>query len=540
MEIMNRKLTIMLSQLNWVVGDIQGNCNRMLKEINAQQNIGTDIIIFSELSLTGCPPGDLLCSNDFYELCVLSLQKLQNASQKIAIIIGHPWKENNFFYNALSFFWHGKTLVRYFKQNLSNYIFFNEYRYFNRGKNSCILLYKKYKIGFLISHDLLDECLVNKYNNIDILITISAIPFDHKQRIIPTNILQNYSKKLSLFIVYLNQIGGQDELIFEGESKIFNSSGVITHKLLSFQEDIQKCVFCNNDVLSVTDFNNQLPSIAKLYHALVMSIKDYVKKNNFSNVILGLSGGIDSALTLAIAVDAVGNKNVQAIMMPFIYTSQMSIQNAKKQTNLLNVKLLIISIEEMYNAYIKNMLWLFKECNRNNKNITQENLQARCRAIILMMISNACDALVLSTFNKSEYFIGYNTIYGDMIGGFAVLKDIYKTLVFKLVNYRNSIATVIPANIVTRPPSAELAPNQFDEDIFPPYSIIDKIIENYVEHNKSINQLIDDGFDEKIVYKIITLINHYKYKRRQSPIGPLIRINSFLNDKNYPITSMFK
>ncbi|WMY95589.1 MAG: NAD+ synthase [Arsenophonus sp.] len=535
---MNRILNIALAQLNWVVGDIEGNCERMLNETRIQHKNGAHLILFSELALTGYPPQDLLFRQDFHRRCVEQLYRLKKASQDIAIVVGHPFKKNRKCYNALSFLWKGKKIAHYFKQKLPNYGVFDEKRYFHAGNKTCVLSFKNYNLGFLICEDVWFNEPVNaiKEKNADILIIINASPYDRTKPHIRSALLKYHSKRIHLPIIYLNQVGGQDDLIFDGGSKILNNKGEVTHYLKLFSEEIIQCRFNNSKPLPIGKFKKNLSSTAGIYEALVMSTRDYINKNGFSSVILGLSGGIDSALTLTIAVDALGKDKIQTIMMPFKYTSQLSILYAKEQANLLNVKFSIVSIEPIYNAFMCALLPLFKNVHLDK---TEENLQARCRAIILMSISNKNGSLVLTTTNKSEFSVGYTTMYGDMSGGFAVLNDVSKTLVFQLAKYRNTISLAIPEAVIKRSPSAELMIKQYDQDSLPPYKILDPILEGYIEKDKSIHELVMNGFDEMTVRKIIKLVDINEFKRRQAPIGPRITIKKFNNDRRYPITSGF-
>ncbi|MGP1945610.1 MAG: NAD+ synthase [Arsenophonus sp. ER-QC15-MAG3] len=535
---MNRMLNIALSQLNWIVGDIEVNCERMLHEAKVQQLNGADIILFSELALSGYPPEDLLFRSDFYQRCNKQLDRLRNASQNIAIVTGHPWKQYKKYYNALSFFWHGRIIARYFKQKLANYGVFDEKRYFHSGKKTSVISFKNYKLGFLICEDIWFNKPIDEIKNkgADILIVINASPYNRKKSHIRSELLKFQSKRTNLPIIYLNQVGGQDELIFDGGSKVFNSQGEITHCLAQFSEQIIQCKFNDCNPLPISNLTKTLSSIGQIYEALVMATRDYINKNKFSGVILGLSGGIDSALTLIIAVDALGKNNVQAIMMPFKYTSDLSIFYAKKQAKLLDIEFSIIPITSMYNTFISSLTPLFPNMSHD---ITEENLQARCRAIILLAISNKSGRLVLTTSNKSESAVGYTSLCGDMAGGFAVLKDVSKTLVFELAKYRNTISPTIHQQVIERSPSAELSPGQLDQDHLPPYSILDAILEGYVELDKSVNELVSLGFDELTVRKIIKLVDTNEYKRRQAPIGPSVTIRNFNKDRRYPITSGF-
>ncbi|WP_272687230.1 NAD+ synthase [Providencia sp. PROV149] len=534
---MSRKLNISLAQLNWLVGDIEGNCDRMLQVFEKQKDIA-DIVMFSELSLTGYPPEDLLFRSDFNQRCLVQLERLQSASTETAIIVGHPWNEAGQMYNALSFFYQGKLLTRYFKQELPNYGVFDEPRYFSAGNKSAVIDFKGYRIGLLICEDIWFDAPVDaiKQAGAELLLTINASPYDRHKEHIRSDLLVAHCQRTQLPIVYLNQVGGQDELIFDGASKVLASNGDMTHQLMEFEEQVVNCQFNELSIVPMEKLPPVLSPVAQVYQALVMATRDYINKNGFNGAILGLSGGIDSGLTVAIAVDAIGQERVQAVMMPFRYTSEMSIHDAKEQAELLGVEFDIVSIEPMFDAFMAQLQPMFEGTQVDT---TEENLQARCRAVILMAMSNKRRRLVLTTSNKSESAVGYSTLYGDMAGGFDVLKDVPKTLVFELAQYRNTVSPAIPQRVIDRPPSAELAPGQLDQDSLPPYDILDALLEGYVEKDYSVAQLIEQGFDEAIVRRVVRLVDINEYKRRQAPVGPRITVRNFGKDRRYPITSGF-
>ncbi|WP_272674781.1 MULTISPECIES: NAD+ synthase [unclassified Providencia] len=534
---MSRKLNISLAQLNWLVGDIEGNCDRMLQVVS-EQAPNTDIVMFSELSLTGYPPEDLIFRADFEDRCLVQLDRLQKASQETAIIVGHPWYEGDDIYNALSFFYQGKLHARYFKQELPNYGVFDEPRYFTADEKTCVVEFKGYQLGLLICEDIWYDEPVDavKGAGAEILLTINASPYDINKEHIRTDLLVDHCKRTHMPIVYLNQVGGQDELVFDGGSKIIANKGKQTFKLEEFKEQVITVQFDELALVSEGSVFIENDPVAQVYQALVMSTRDYINKNGFNGAILGLSGGIDSGLTVAIAVDAIGKELVQAVMMPFRYTSEMSIHDAKEQADLLGVEFDIVSIEPMFDAFMAQLTPMFEGTAVDT---TEENLQARCRAVILMAMSNKRRRLVLTTSNKSESAVGYSTLYGDMAGGFDVLKDVPKTLVFELAKYRNTISPAIPQRVIDRPPSAELAPGQLDQDSLPPYDVLDALLEGYVEKDLSVNDLIKLGFDKDVVRKVVRLVDINEYKRRQAPVGPRITMRNFGKDRRYPITSGF-
>ncbi|HHQ4305585.1 TPA: NAD+ synthase [Serratia fonticola] len=535
---MSRSLSIALAQLNLLVGDIEGNSERMLQTVQEQQKAGADLVMFTELALSGYPPEDLLYRDDFYQRCDTQLSRLQQASADVAILVGHPWREDGKLYNALSLFSEGALQARYFKQQLPNYGVFDEKRYFYAGDKNCVVELKGYRLGLLICEDLWFPEPVDaaKAAGAEILLSINASPYNREKPYIRKTLMSGHCQRTGLPLVYLNQIGGQDELIFDGCSKVFDAAGNMTHRLAAFAEQVTLLEFKGLEVVPMTAPAAELPQLAQVYEALVLAVRDYVTKNGFKGAVLGLSGGIDSALTLAIAVDALGKDKVQALMMPFRYTADISIADAKEEAEILGIEFDIVSIEPMFDAFMGQLAPMFADTARDT---TEENLQARCRGVVLMALSNKRGSIVLTTGNKSEVAVGYCTLYGDMAGGFDVLKDVPKTLVFKLSEYRNTVSYVIPQRVIDRPPSAELAPDQLDQDSLPPYDILDAILEGYVERDKSVADLVAEGFEEAVVRKVIRLVDINEYKRRQAAVGPRITARNFGKDRRYPITSGF-
>lgn len=527
-------LSLVLAQQNFRVGDIEGNTTRIIALIN--QYLTEDLVIFSELAVCGYPPEDLIYRPDFRGRCELALAAILQASQNCGVIVGHPsWIGDNI-YNSVSFFYQGKQLALYHKQSLPNYDVFDEQRYFSAGINDCIVEFKGKKLGLLICEDLWRNQPIDqlKHKQADLVISINASPFDYEKQQHRQQLVQNHAKRNKLPIVYVNQVGGQDELVFDGNSFVCNQQGQIVYQLPAFTE--QHIVIDNYQTAPLVPIHQQDDKLANVYQALVLATHDYVIKNGFNGVILGLSGGIDSALTLAIAVDALGKEKVQAVMMPFRYTADMSIADAKEEAEILGVEFSIMSIEPMFDAFMTQLTPMFKDTTCDT---TEENLQARCRGVVLMALSNKRRQLVLTTGNKSEMSVGYATLYGDMAGGFDVLKDVPKTLVFELSRYRNTLSNVIPERVITRPPSAELAPDQKDEDSLPPYEILDAILQGYVEQDLSVSDLINLGYEEQTIRRVIKLVDINEYKRRQSAVGPKITARNFGKGRRYPITSSF-
>ncbi|WP_039046716.1 NAD+ synthase [Plesiomonas shigelloides] len=535
-------LTVALAQLNMLVGDIEGNAQKIITTTREQADAGADLVVFPELALTGYPPEDLLLRPDLMVRVNAQLDLIAQVSHKTAVLVGHPWPEDGKLYNALSVYAEGRLLIRYYKQKLPNYGVFDELRYFSAGDKNALLELNGVRLGLLICEDLWFDAPVDALHaaGAEVIVSINASPYDQEKPQVRQRLLEGHCRRTGLPLLYLNQIGGQDELVFDGCSKVFNAQGEMTHRLAAFAEQVEQVsLHKQQDVLTITPMAQPAVAqglLAQTYQALVLAVRDYVTKNGFQGAVLGLSGGIDSALTLAIAVDALGADKVQAVMMPFRYTADISVADAKEEADLLGIEFDIVSIEPMFDAFMQQLAPMFAGTERDT---TEENLQARCRGVMLMALSNKRRRLVLTTGNKSEMAVGYATLYGDMAGGFDVLKDVPKTLVFQLSEYRNTLSYVIPQRVIDRPPSAELAPDQVDQDSLPPYDILDAILHAYVEQDKSVADLVAMGFEEDVVRKVIRLVDINEYKRRQAAVGPRITARNFGKDRRYPITSGF-
>lgn len=535
-------LTVALAQLNMLVGDIEGNAQKIITTTREQADAGADLVVLPELALTGYPPEDLLLRPDLMVRVNTQLDLIAQVSHKTAVLVGHPWPEDGKLYNALSVYAEGRLLIRYYKQKLPNYGVFDELRYFSAGDKNALLELNGVRLGLLICEDLWFDAPVDALHaaGAEVIVSINASPYDQEKPQVRQRLLEGHCRRTGLPLLYLNQIGGQDELVFDGCSKVFNAQGEMTHRLAAFAEQVELVsLHKQQDVLTITPMAQPAVAqglLAQTYQALVLAVRDYVTKNGFQGAVLGLSGGIDSALTLAIAVDALGADKVQAVMMPFRYTADISVADAKEEADLLGIEFDIVSIEPMFDAFMQQLAPMFAGTERDT---TEENLQARCRGVMLMALSNKRRRLVLTTGNKSEMAVGYATLYGDMAGGFDVLKDVPKTLVFQLSEYRNTLSYVIPQRVIDRPPSAELAPDQVDQDSLPPYDILDAILHAYVEQDKSVADLVAMGFEEDVVRKVIRLVDINEYKRRQAAVGPRITARNFGKDRRYPITSGF-
>ncbi len=514
-------LKIALAQLNFLVGDIEGNAKKIIAESNRiLANNPIDLIVFPELALTGYPPEDLLFRPALYERIDLALKKIQVEIKNTAVIIGYPECTNGNIYNKAAVISSGKILAEYSKQKLPNYTVFDEKRYFTEGKDSCVFTLNNTKIGLIICEDTWypEPIKQAKDHGAELIISINASPFDINQIQEREKIIAQRIKEVNLPILYVNLIGGQDELVFDGGSMVFNADGACCQKAAHFKEEIIIVDFDNKQAIK------KLFLIENIYQALLLGTTDYITKNKFKGALIGLSGGIDSALTLAIAVDAIGAENIEAVLMPSQYNLAMSLEDAIAECEILKVKYHIIKIDNLLNLFLKTLHPFFQ-----NKAVdkTEENLQARIRGIILMALSNKSGKIVLTTGNKSEMSVGYATLYGDMAGGLAVLKDVSKTRVYQLAKYRNSLSHVIPERVITRAPSAELAHNQTDQDLLPPYDLLDQLLENYIEKDE----------DRHIPSEIIKMININEYKRRQAAMGIRITKRSFGKDRRYPVTS---
>lgn len=532
---MQQSLTILMAQINPTVGAIEANADKIIAIIeNGQQN--HDLIAFPELVLSGYPPEDLLFRDEFHARVEQALEKIRLHTTHCHVIIGHPSLEHGNCYNSATVFYQGNRVALYHKQNLPNYSVFDEKRYFVAGQpDACIIEVKGNRLGLCICEDAWQKGPVEQliHANANVLLSLNASPFEYEKPHLRENLLRPYAKQ-GLAILYVNQIGGQDELVFDGQSFAMDSQGIIRARAASFKEELLTLTIEGETIHST--LHPVLDHDESIYEALVCGTRDYVEKNGFSGVLLGLSGGIDSALTLTIAVDALGSSRVHALMMPSRFSASMSLEDAKILLQRLGVEGTVLSIEPAFTALLDTLEPSFKDLP---KDTTEENLQARIRGLLLMAFSNKTGKLVLTTSNKSESAVGYTTLYGDMAGGFAVLKDVLKTQVYALAHYRNRKAAIIPDRVIRRPPSAELAEQQTDQDSLPDYGVLDSIINDYMENKLAAADLIQKGYQAEIVTKVIGLIRRNEYKRRQAPPGIKISSCAFGRDWRYPITSKF-
>jgi len=526
-------IKIQIAQFNAIVGDIGTNTQKMLNLIEEAADSGAHLIVFPEMCLTGYPPEDLLFRDGFMIQVENQIDYLCNSiPTSISVLFGAPSRNDDLLFNSAFCIQNQRISHVYHKQELPNYGVFDEKRYFSSGNQSFIFECQKTKIGVLICEDQWVDGPITKLCqfDVDIVISLNASPFQtekHKDRL---NICKNYVSEFKFSYIYVNMVGGQDEVVFDGNSFVLDSEGALVQQLPEFKE--HSCI--HTDFMQSFDPVNLEESI---YSALVLATRDYIQKNSFDGALIGLSGGIDSALTLAIAVDAVGSENVHAVMMPYQFTSTMSLEDSELQALSQDVTFSNIDIHPMVESFNFALKDLFEN---SLSDITEENIQARVRGVLLMALSNKHHKIVLATGNKSEMAVGYATLYGDMCGGFAPLKDISKTMVYKLANYRNTLSRVIPDRVISRPPSAELSHNQLDQDSLPPYSILDDILVRFVEMKQSVDEISEQGHDLELVNMITSMILKNEYKRRQSAPGPKISGNAFGRERRYPMTSKFQ
>lgn len=539
---MSNSLTIVMAQLNFFVGDIEGNTSKIIAHVQrARDELKGDVVVFPELAITGYPPEDLLLRPGLYSRVNAALQKLTDTIKGIDVIVGFPWRdENNNRYNALAHIQNQKIITLYYKKALPNYSVFDEERYFTSGEKVGITTIKNIRVALSICEDLWvpEVMAAAKSEKAQLMISINASPFDMHKREIREETMAKRAQEGNMPIIYVNTVGGQDELVFDGGSMAINSDGNVEHHAPFYEELLEVVQISGEQTLKITSARLAPPMSleARIYQALVLGLRDYIIKNGFDSVVIGLSGGIDSALTLVLAVDAIGANHVEALLMPSRYTAEISITAAQELADIVGVKNRIISIEPMFQAALESLATQFAGLPPDS---TEENIQARVRGTLLMAVSNKSHAIVISTGNKSELSVGYCTLYGDMVGGFAALKDIPKTWVYRLSHYRNSLSKVIPQIIIDRPPTAELAKNQFDQDTLPPYDILDEILELYIEQDETWENIVAKGFDKETVLKVIRMIDRNEYKRRQAPVGVRVTQKAFGRDRRYPITSGF-
>jgi NAD+ synthase (glutamine-hydrolysing) len=540
---MKDNLRVALAQLDLVVGDVAGNARRVLEASQrAQREHRADLIAFPELTLSGYPPEDLLFHNGFRRRVGEAIERVRDGVRGIAVLVGFPEYTADGIYNAAALYRDGERLAHYRKQALPNYGVFDEKRYFRSGCEPCAPVLDGLTIGITICEDLWEAGPVEDTAaaGAHAVLNINASPFDTHNQAARMEIAERRARAAGVPLLYVNLVGGQDELVFDGASFVLDRDGALVQRGAFMAEDLLICDLRVQDgrLTPVPAAVTPQPGAEEMiYGALVLGVRDYIAKHNFPGVVIGLSGGIDSALTLAIAVDAIGAERVQAVLMPSRYTSSMSIEDATAQARALGVRHDTISIEPVFSVVLEALADQFKGLPAD---ATEENIQARCRGMLLMAISNKSGRIVLTTGNKSEMAVGYATLYGDMAGGFAPIKDCSKTLVYRLARYRNARSAIIPERVLTRAPTAELRYDQKDSDALPPYEVLDPILEAFIEEDLAVDEIVARGFDRATVIRVLDMVRRAEYKRRQAPPGVRVSRRAFGRDWRYPITSGYR
>ncbi|WIX33180.1 NAD+ synthase [Salinicola sp. JS01] len=537
-------LTLVMAQLDPLVGDIAGNTAAAIEAVReAKLEHDADVVVFSELYLTGYPPEDLLLREAMEPRLAEALaemaQKIAKFAPQTLVVMGYPGLRDGKRYNLAGVLLGGEWLGEYAKQALPNYQVFDEDRYFEPGTQPLVIEHAGARLGILICEDLWDGSPVRQsaQAGADILVTLNASPFHLDKPAERERLFATRAREAGRPVVYVNAIGGQDELVFDGGSLVLDARGKVAVRAPFWQAGLMPVRFVAADAGWHPEPGEReaLPeSEENLYCALVTGLRDYVNKSGFQGVVMGLSGGIDSALSLAIAVDALGPERVHAVMMPYHYTAEISRADAAEQARLLGVGYEVMPIAPMVEAFTATLAESFSGLGADT---TEENLQSRVRGVLLMAISNKKGLMVQTTGNKSEMAVGYATLYGDMVGGYNALKDVYKTWVYRLAKWRNAQSPAIPERVITRPPSAELAPDQQDSDSLPGYDVLDAILERYIEGDMSAEAIIAAGYDRDDVYKVVKLVDRNEYKRRQAPVGVRVTLRGFGRDRRYPIVN---
>lgn len=551
-----------IAQINCTVGDLEGNCRKITDCIKKGNSFGLDILSFPELSVTGYPPEDLIFKRKFIEDNLDSLKEITAHVKDMVVIVGYINRIGSNLYNAAAVINNKAIKGTYHKMILPNYGVFDEKRYFTAGDKPLVFGYGDIKFAVNICEDIWHDngpAAKQASAGADVIININSSPYHMGKMNQRDEIIRTRAKDNNVIISYTNLVGGQDELVFDGHSMVVDSKGKIITRAESFREDLlaleiqyagksrkldkgaiiikgakQKKV---KSGLPIKNNDKSLNETEEVYEALKLGLRDYVKKNNFEKVVIGLSGGIDSSLVAALAFDALGKENVTGVFMPTRYSSEQSEKDAKSLAGNLGIRFMSIPIEQIFKLYL---LALEPKFSGQARDLSEENLQARIRGNMLMALSNKFGWMVLTTGNKSEMSTGYATLYGDMAGGFAVIKDVYKTLVYKLSRYRNSLDKIIPDSVLTKEPTAELKPNQKDSDTLPPYNMLDPVLKAYIEEDRSMDEIMDMGFDGKVVQKILGMVDRSEYKRRQSPPGIKITPKAFGKDRRMPITNKYR
>jgi NAD+ synthase (glutamine-hydrolysing) len=537
------RLRIGLAQLNFLVGDAQGNAARVIESVaRASTDMKPDLLVFPELTLSGYPPEDLLFHGGFRQAIDRALATVRDTVRGPGVILGYPEYVGHDIFNSAALLCDGALVANHRKRELPNYKVFDEKRYFRAGSDATVFEHRGFHIGLLVCEDIW-ECEAARQARdagAELLIIINASPFEVHKQAERERVTRERIADVQLPVAYVNMVGGQDELVFDGNSFVMDAAGQVVMRAPGFTEGTYLVEFVrqNGRVVPVpAAVAPELSDVATVYNALVLGVRDYVTKHGFPGVVMGLSGGVDSALTLAIAADALGPQRIHAVMMPSRYTTQMSLDDAQSQARGMGVHYSVIAIEGMFEA---TLAALSGEFAGREPDTTEENIQSRCRMLLLMGISNKTGRMLLTTGNKSEMAVGYATLYGDMAGGFAPIKDCSKLLVYRLAAYCNRNGEVIPQRVIDRPPSAELRPDQKDSDSLPPYEVLDAILEAFIEEDLSVDQIQARGFDRATIGRVLDLVKRNEYKRRQAPPGVRVSRRAFGRDWRYPITNGYR
>ncbi len=533
-------MRIALAQINTRVGAIDANTQSVLDAaVEARDELGCELVLFPELTLSGYPPEDLLFHRGLRDRVEAAFARVRDEVTGIATCLGYPEYEGDAIYNSAAMLRDGELLANHRKCALPNYAVFDEKRYFDAGTRPTVTEVGGCRFGVIICEDAWtpEPCRDCRQAGAEIILVINGSPYHLDQAAERERVLSERARENGIPLIYLNLVGGQDELVFDGGSFAVDAGGAVVFRAPVFEAGIHVVEVVTGDGppgIEPQAIAPQLPTVESVYAALVLGTRDYVEKNGFPGVVLGLSGGVDSALTLCVAVDALGPERVHAVMMPSRFTSDMSLEDAAEQARRLGVRYDVLPIGPIVDAVVETLGDVFAGRARDT---TEENIQARSRGLLLMAISNKLGEMLLTTGNKSEMAVGYATLYGDMAGGFAPLKDCSKMLVYTLARSRNTRSKVIPERIIERAPSAELAPDQKDSDSLPPYDVLDPILEAFIEQDKSVDQIAAIGFDRATVAEVLQMVRRNEYKRRQAPPGVRISGRAFGRDWRYPITS---
>jgi NAD+ synthase (glutamine-hydrolysing) len=537
------RLRVGLAQLNFLVGDAQGNAARVIDTVQrARASVQPDLLVFPELTLSGYPPEDLLFHGGFRQAIDRALATVREAVRGMGVIVGYPEYVGRDIYNSAALLCDGVLVANHRKSELPNYKVFDEKRYFRAGTDATVFEHRGFRIGLLVCEDIWECDAASRARDAgaELLIIINASPFEVHKQDERERVTRERIADVKLPVAYVNMLGGQDELVFDGNSFVMDAAGKVVMRAPGFTEGTYLVEFVrdNGRVVPVPGIvAPELPDVASVYQALVMGVRDYVTKHGFPGVVMGLSGGVDSALTLAIAADALGPERIHAVMMPSRYTATMSLEDAQEQARRMGVHYSVIPIEGMFDATLAALAGEFAD---RKPDTTEENIQSRCRMLLLMGISNKTGRMLLTTGYKSEMAVGYATLYGDMAGGFAPIKDCSKLLVYRLAAYRNRNGEIIPQRVIDRPPSAELRPDQKDSDSLPPYEVLDAILEAFIEEDLSVDQIQARGFDRATIGRVLDLVKRNEYKRRQAPPGVRVSRRAFGRDWRYPITNGYR